>query len=172
MRHRSSRPLLIGLLALAPAIVWPAGVAAQDRPRPAFEFAAGWVGFADDGVVSEGMVGGAARLYLTPRVAVGPEIAYMNGENHSHLMLTGNLTFDLIAGDETRVVPFIVAGAGMFQTRETFVTGPFTSTEGSFTAGGGVRGYLSDRLFVAGEARIGWETHIRVNAAVGFQLTR
>jgi len=30
---------------------------AQDRPGSAVEFAAGWVGFADDGVVSEGVAG-------------------------------------------------------------------------------------------------------------------
>jgi hypothetical protein len=34
---------------------------AQDRLGPAAEFSAGRVGFADDGIVSESPVGGAAR---------------------------------------------------------------------------------------------------------------
>lgn len=38
---------------------------AQDRPGPAAEFAAGWVGFADDGIVSESLVGGV-RIPLSP----------------------------------------------------------------------------------------------------------
>jgi len=34
--------------------------AAQERPGPTVEIAAGWVGFADDGIVSEGMVVGVS----------------------------------------------------------------------------------------------------------------
>jgi hypothetical protein len=30
---------------------------AQDRPGPAADLAAGWVGFADDGIVSESLIG-------------------------------------------------------------------------------------------------------------------
>ena len=51
--------------------------AAQGRPAPVVEFAAGWVGFADDGVVSEGLVGGAGRWYVLPRISVGPEVVYI-----------------------------------------------------------------------------------------------
>jgi hypothetical protein len=145
----------------------------QTRPGPAGEFAAGWVGFADDAVISEGLVGGAARFYATPRVAVGPEIAFIKGKNHSHLMMTANLTVDLlsvIAGEPPRVGPFIVVGGGLFQTRERFASGPFVSREGTFTAGGGVRIQLSGRMYAAAEARLGWETHLRVNGAVGFRM--
>ena len=97
---------------------------------------------------------------------------YISGERHSHLMLTGNVTFDLVSAEDgrpPRVTPFVVVGAGLFQTREAFSTGPFTSTEGSFTAGGGVRVSVNDRLFVAGDVRLGWETHIRISGAVGVQ---
>src|SRR5689334_22461747 len=71
--------------------------AAQDRPRPAVEFSAGWTGFADDGIVSEGIVGGTGRWYLSPRVAVGPEAIFFQGQNHNHFALTGNVTFDLLS---------------------------------------------------------------------------
>ena len=149
--------------------------AAQDRPGPAVEFAAGWVGFADDGIVSESVVGGAARVYVLPRISVGPEIAYIHGSNHSHLMVTGNVTYDLLSptnGRPRRVSPFVVAGGGVFQTREHFFNETFTSSEGSFTAGGGVRGLVADRVFVGLDMRVGWELHVRVTGLVGLQLGR
>src|SRR6476659_3430118 len=75
----------------------PSSLAAQERPRAALEFTSGWAGFADDGIVSEGLVGGAARFYLLPRISVGPEVAFIQGSNHSHFVLTGNVTCDLLA---------------------------------------------------------------------------
>jgi hypothetical protein len=146
---------------------------AQERPRPVVEGGAGWIGFADDGVVSETMVGGAARWYLTPRASVGPEIIYISGSNHSHLVLTGNVMYDLLPANESyRVIPFVVAGAGMFQTRESFFNSDFTSREGAFTVGGGVRALVSERVTVGVDMRIGWELHVRVNGFVGVQLGR
>jgi hypothetical protein len=150
-------------------------VVAQERPRPSVEFNAGWLGFADDGVVSEGLLGGAARFYVLPRVSVGPEIAYIDGTRHSHLMLTGNVTWDLLAptnGRPRRVTPFLVAGGGLFQTREHFATGPFTSSEGAFTAGGGVRTSVGKRVTAGVDARIGWELHLRVSGLLGVQFAR
>jgi hypothetical protein len=146
---------------------------AQMRQGPALEIAAGWIGFADNAVISEALIGGAGRLYVTPRLALGPEVAYIDGDQHSHLMVTGNLTFDflaLVAGQPPKVDPFVVVGGGWFRTRENFSTGPFTSSEGAFTVGGGARVHVSRRVYLAGEARIGWETHLRVNGAVGFRL--
>lgn len=148
---------------------------AQNRPGPAAEFAAGWVGFADDGVVSESLVGGAVRLYLRPRLSVGPEVVYIHGDNHSHLMVTGNVTWDLLAptnGRPPSITPFFVLGGGVFQTRERFSSGAFTSSEGAFTAGGGVRAVVGDRVTIGADARVGWELHLRVNGLVGLRLGR
>jgi hypothetical protein len=168
----TSAAVLIALL-LSPFL---AGVAsAQDRPSPALDLSAGWVGFGDDGIVSEGMVGGAGRFYLTPRLAVGPELLYISGDNHSHLVLTGNMTFDVLSpksGRAPAVTPFLVVGGGMFQTRESFFTEDFTHTEGAFTAGGGVRAAVSDRVTVGVDARMGWEAHFRINGIVGVRLGR
>lgn len=148
-------------------------VTAQNRPRSAAEFAAGWVGFADDGIVSEGLIGGAARFYLRPRISIGPELVYIGGTGHSHLIVTGNVTWDLFApsgGRAYRTTPFLVVGGGLFQTRESLFTGSFTSSEGAFTAGGGVRTAISDRVTAGIEARAGWETHLRISGLVGVQL--
>jgi len=155
------------------ALVSPA--LAQNRPGPAVEFTAGWVGFADDGIVSESLVGGTARLYLLPRISVGPEIAYIRGSNHSHLILTGNLTCDLLSprnGRARPVSPFVVVGGGLFQTREHLFNGAYTSSEGAFTAGGGVRALVADRVTLGFEVRAGWEPHIRINGLIGLQLGR
>jgi hypothetical protein len=146
--------------------------AAQERPRLAVDVSAGWVGFADDGIVNERVLGGAARVYLLPRVSVGPEVLYIGGQNHSHLVATGNLTWDLSGGGPGQVTPFVVVGGGLFRTRESFFTGTFTSNEGAFTAGGGVRASVGDRVDVGIDARLGWEAHLRVNGFVGVRLWR
>jgi hypothetical protein len=167
-----------GLAALAIAMLaLPARpVPAQERPGPMGEVAAGALLFADDGVVTEGFVGGVARFYVLPRISAGPEIAYIRGENHSHLMLTGNVTFDLVRplNSEPRpVTPFAVVGGGLFRTRELFPNNEvFTSSEGAFTAGGGVRALVGKYMIVGAEARIGWELHIRLNGIVGVRLGR
>jgi hypothetical protein len=149
-------------------------VAAQERPSPAGEFAAGALFFADDGVVTEGFIGGAARFYVLPRISVGPEVAFIDGDDHSHLMLTGNVTFDLVRpinGEPSSFTPFAVVGGGVFRTREAFPNREtFTSSEGTFTAGGGVRALLGRYMFVGAEARVGWELHIRLNGMVGVWL--
>ena len=149
--------------------------AAQDRPGPAVEFAAGWVGFADDGIVSESLVGGDARWYVLPRVSVGPELVYIHNAHHSHLVLTGNVTWDMLAPTNRRprrLTPFLVAGGGVFQTRERLFTGTYTSSEGAFTAGGGVRALLGDRVILGFELRAGWEPHVRITGLIGWQFGR
>jgi hypothetical protein len=165
---------LIRLMSAVAFLMAPlAGVAAAQDSRAAIEFSAGGLMFPDDGVVTEGMAGGSARFYLLPRMAVGPELVFVQGSNHSHTMLTGNLTFDFwgpVAGRQPRVTPFLVVGGGMFQTRDQTPRGGFTSYDGAFTAGGGVRALAGDRLTVGAEARIGWELHLRVNGFVGWRF--
>jgi hypothetical protein len=173
-RVRTGRPAVFAaFLVLAPALT--ATAAAQERPAPSLDFSAGWVGFADDGVVSEGMVGGAGRFYLSPRIAIGPELLWIGGQNHSHTVLTGNVTFDIgapAAGRPARVTPFLVVGGGMFQTRESFFGEDSTHTEGAFTAGGGVRVAAGNRVTAGVDARIGWEAHLRIAGVVGVRLGR
>ena len=129
--------------------------------------------FPDDGTVTEGFAGGAARFYVLPRISVGPEIAFIQGERHSHLMLTGNVTFDLrrpVNGDQRPVTPFAVVGGGLFRTRELFPNEVFTSTDGAFTAGGGVRVLAGKHVFLGAEARIGWVLNLRLNGIIGVRF--
>src|SRR5262245_52530330 len=90
------RRILIGTLVLT-ALSMAGPMLAQTRQFPQLEFAAGSLLFPDDGIVNEGFYGANLRLYVTPRVSVGPEIAYISGEGHNHLMLTGNVTYDFLS---------------------------------------------------------------------------
>jgi hypothetical protein len=162
--------MMINSISTALALVLLAApmAAAQNRPAPAAEFAAGWIGFVDDGIVSETMVGGAFRWYPLRKLAIGPEMIYIGGDNHSHFVLTGNLTFDVLA--DRAVTPFLVVGGGLFQTHDSFPSGGFTSNEGAFTFGGGVRINAGDRITVGFDTRIGWEPYLRLNGTIGVRL--
>jgi hypothetical protein len=153
--------IVAGVLCAAPAT-------AQQRGTVALDASAGWTGFADDGIVSETPIAAAARWYLSPRVSVGPEFTFISGESHSHRVLTGNVIFDLFAprSARPRPTPFIVIGAGVFNTVESFsFTGErFSSSEGAFTVGGGVRAPVHERVSAGIDARIGWEPHLRLMA--------
>jgi len=89
-------------------------------------------------------------------------------------MITGNVTVDLgPSSTASRVTPFVVVGAGLFRTSEAFPDNQtFSHNEGAFTAGGGVRALVGDRLILGAEARAGWETHVRVSGLVGVRLGR
>jgi hypothetical protein len=173
--RQSLRPGTIAIM-LTALVAVPLWASAQERPGPVAEAAGGALLFADDGVVTEGFLGGAARVYVFPRVSIGPEIAFVVGERHSHLMVTGNVTFDFlhpIGGQPRPVTPFAVVGGGLFQTREQFPNNTtFTSTEGAFTAGVGIRTLVGDRVSIGAEARVGWELHLRLNGMVGVRLGR
>jgi len=160
------------VFAVVLALSCAARVEAQDRsPAPVVEFAAGTLNFPDEGVVTEGFVAGSARFYVSPRISLGPELSYVSGDRHNHLILTGNVTVDLL-GPRARVTPFVVAGGGLYRTSEQFPFENFTHTEASFTAGGGVKAFVGERVTVGAEARIGWELHVRVNGLVGIRLGR
>ena len=149
-------------------------VAAQDRPAPVVEFSTGWAGFVDDATIHHSVFGGGARFYVTPRVSIGPELTYMIGPNDDRdLIVTGNVIFDVLkpaGGRPRRVTPYVLGGGGLFQHRDRFRTGTFTSNEGAFTVGGGVRAFVTDRVYVAPEVRFGWELHFRAGVTVGVTL--
>jgi hypothetical protein len=178
MRASNRRLITFGVIALALTAPWLARrAAAQERPAPPIgEFSAGSLMFADNAVVTEGFAGGTVRFHVLPRVSIGPEIAFIQGVNHSHLMLTGNVTFDLVRpvnGRPRPITPFAVVGGGLFHTRESFPYNEIVaSTEGGFTAGGGVRALVRDHVIIGAEARIGWELHLRLNGIVGVRFGR
>ena len=113
---------------------------------------------------------------MSRRFSLGPELQYMAGpDSDSDLILSGNIVFDVLgptASRPRRTTPYLVVGGGLFRHSQRFISESFSSTEGAFTAGVGVRGWVSERVFVAADARLGWEPHIRVAGTVGVALGR
>ena len=151
---------------LAMCLSFPVVAAAQEPPRGAVEGFGGWAGFVDEATVDHSIFGGAARWYVSPRIAIGPELVYMVGPGSDRdLMLTGNVTFDVF--DRRPVTPFFVVCGGLFRNSNDFGFQKFSHTEGAFTAGAGVRFNVGERFYVAPEARLGWELHTRLSVAAG-----
>jgi hypothetical protein len=156
-------------ISLVVVIVLMTPLAVEARQAlPSIDIEGAWLAFPDEGIVNEPLIGGAARWHLTPRLSLGPEVVYIHGASHSHLVVTGNVVFDF--RPDQSVQPFIVVGGGMFQTHEEFFDDAFTSREGAFTAGGGVRARLTDRVSAGLDARVGWEPHIRIGGVVCIRL--
>jgi hypothetical protein len=167
--------VVLGLF-VAGCLVFAGGVFAQNRSAPALEAAVGYAGFADDATIAHALVGAAARWQVTPRLSVGPEITYMRGPRADRdLVVTGNVTWDLMpgaGGRPGRVVPYVLGGAGLFRHVDRFGAVSFASNEGAFTAGGGARVWVTRRVYLGGDARVGWELHTRVAGTVGVYLGR
>jgi hypothetical protein len=170
------RQVLVGVL-VAAGWLGPAGTAGAQgsdplRPAPVVEASGGWAGFGDEGIVDHGLIGAGARFYLLRWVSIGPEIQVMAGPaSDRDLLLTGNVVVDLLppsASRPRRTTPYVVAGGGLFNHSD----GRFSSSEGGFTLGAGVRGWVNERVFLAADARLGWEPHLRVAGTVGFALGR
>ena len=145
---------------------------AQERPVVA-DGTVGYTGLVDDVTDHFLTIGGALRVYLTPRVSVGPEFVFMSGSESIRdraLMLTGNVVFDVFPPAARRVTPFLVGGLGMFWSRESFASGPFWSSDPAFTVGGGVRATVAERLSLTAEYRLGWELHHRVTGSISVNL--
>ncbi len=172
-RYTRNAALVLCLLAIS---VPARGQDASGRPPIMGEFVAGYAGFVDDATIDHTITGGALRLPLSPRVSVGPEVVYMIGPGRDRdVFLTGNVTFDLLpvrGGRRPRVGPFLVAGAGLFRHTDRFGQRDFSHVEAAATGGGGVRVWVSDRLYTAAEVRLGWELHYRVNGVLGVTLWR
>lgn len=152
---------------------------AQDRPSPIVEAVVGRSSFIDEVWDHFTTIGAGARFFVTPRVAIGPEIAYLRGEfertDSSNITVTGNITFDLVH-DGSPVVPYLVAGGGFIRQSTLVGSGPgsttlqtFSSSEGTFSGGAGARIALGSRAFIAPEFRLGWEPTMRVAVMIGFR---
>lgn len=133
-----------------------------------------------DGEVPHGVFGGSVRFYLTRRLSVEPEFLYMyHSRNDKDFIFQPNLAFD-ITNPTGRVVPYVIGGAGVLHHRgrfvgtdlSTFPPRPFDVTVSSTTwtasAGAGVKIFVTDRVFIAPEARIGREPTLRGTFSVGY----
>ncbi len=124
------------------------------------------------------LVGGSVRAYVTKRLSIEPEYLYLrrSKDDQDHLVQM-NVAFDLTAPTK-RFVPYGIAGAGVLHNRgrvfgSDFVTGAPFVREISFTtwtasAGGGLKIFLTNRLFVSPELRLGREPTLRATINAGY----
>jgi hypothetical protein len=173
----SVRPQIrILVLTLAFGMVLMASSAEAQSTRKggpdAVEVFAGYAGFVDDATIDHAVFGGAGRFYISPRVSLGPEVTYMRGPDLDRdLFVMGNLTWDMIPSRVSRpprVTPFLIAGAGFFLHQDRYLDS--WGSEGAFSAGGGVRVWLTDRAYALVDVRIGWELHTRITGGIGIGL--
>ena len=74
-------------------------------------------------------------------------------------------------------MPYLAAGGGYLR-QKTLVGGgpgstslvPFTSSEGTMSAGVGARIALGSQVFVAPEFRLGWEPETRIAVTIGMRF--
>ena len=124
------------------------------------------------------LVGGAVRAYVTKRLSIEPEYLYLrrSKDDQDHL---GQISVAYDFTDPTkRLVAYGIAGAGVLHNRgrvfrSDFVTGAPSVREISFTtwtasAGGGLKIFVTKRLFVSPELRLGREPTFRATINVGY----
>jgi hypothetical protein len=159
---------------LLAAWVAGAGEARAQTVRPiAVEGTVGWAGFVDDGPDHHALVGASVRIPIGRRLSVGPEVFLTSGSTERDTFVLGSLWVDLGAAPETApVVPYLVVGGGYMRHSQRFGSQRFVSGEGAFTAGGGARVHVNDRVYVGGDVRIGWELHLRATAHLGVTWPR
>ena len=160
------------------AFVTPLSAQDQQLTHPKFEGKVifGSVIFGED--IEHKTVGAAVRAYVTKRLSIEPEYLYLrNGENDQDHLLSANVAYDCT--DPTkRLVLYAIGGVGVLHHEGRFlsddpVTGAplvfdntFTTWSASF--GGGAKIFLTKRLFVSPELRVGREPTVRATINVGY----
>ena len=132
--------------------------------------------FNDD--VEHKVVGGAVRVYVTERLSIEPEYLYLrHSDNDQDHLVQPNIAIDFT--DPTgRFVAYGIAGVGALHHKgrffgNDFVTGAPRVFDTTFTtwtasAGVGVKIFVTDRLFVSPELRVGREPSVRGTINVGY----
>lgn len=158
-------------MALACCLGWSAPASAQEPSLlPGVTVAAGWAGFADEGLIHHGVIGAGVEWIATRHLAVGAEIHHAIGPGADRDLFALGVVRIGVLPFSRAIVPFVTAGAGLMRHSDRFFTGTAASTEGALVVGGGVRLRLSPRVYVAPEAEIGWEPHVRVGVTAGITL--
>ena len=179
MSRRPKQAAVVFVVAVATLFGMRQPVLAQDKPALIVEVVVGRSGFIDEVWDHFSTIGGGARVFVTPRLAIGPEVTYLSGEvDASSLTVTASMTFDIVRDDgRRRIVPYLAVGGGYLRQKTTVGSGPgstaivpFTSSEGTMSAGVGARIALGSHMFVAPEFRLGWEPEARIAVTIGMRF--
>jgi hypothetical protein len=97
----------------------------------------------------------AARLYVTDRFSVEPEVQYLRQfVPHEDVVIAANVNLDLRRG---RVIPYVSVGIGVMNTRDFFAQG-----------GVGTKINMGESWFLAPDVRFGYYYHIRTSIGFGY----
>ncbi|MBV8856281.1 MAG: outer membrane beta-barrel protein [Acidobacteria bacterium] len=166
---------------------FPARAQQGELSRPKVEVKAtfGTSGFGEDDLSYPHVVaGGSVRFYVTSRFSVEPEYLYMrNSREDQDYFFAPGIAYDL-TNPRKKVVPYLGLGVGVFRHRGRYYGSDFTTgqprvydtsyTAWTGVAGGGVKIFLNDRLFIAPDARIGFsgsEATAHATISVGYVLS-
>jgi hypothetical protein len=151
----------------------------ETRQKAEIRLTGGASGFtSDDGRIAHVVGGGSFRLYVARRVSLEPEFLYMrNSPNDQDYLSQMSVAYDF-ADSGKRFVPYVVAGAGVLRHRSEFFGRDFDTgqprvfdtsyTSFAASAGGGLKLFVTKRLFIAPEARIGYQPSVRATVSVGY----
>ena len=174
----------LSICAFAVLITLLAGsnVAAQDsgsRPRAEIKMNLGASDFGDeDYSYPHFVVGTAIRFRISRHWAIEPEFNYMRrSSNDEDYVVQPNVVYEFNS-IEKRVVPYLIGGVGVVRHKSVyrgsdFVTGAPVTYDTSYTtwsasAGAGLKVFVSKRLFIAPEARIGSQPTVRATVGIGY----
>ena len=148
-------------------------VSAQDgSPRAEIKANYGGATFIFDDGGGHHLVSGAVRVYVTKRFSIEPEFVYMrDGAADQDRLFSLNAAYD-ITDPRKRAVFYAIAGGGVQSHRRSNPSFHNGYTRGSWNAGIGVKVFITKRLFVAPELRIGVEPSARATIGVGYVFAR
>lgn len=113
----------------------------------------GYTGVFDDDA-SHSHTSAAARLYVTERFSIEPEVQYLRASFHDDAVVVVNANLDLLR--RGRVIPYVSAGIGEANGRSVFAQG-----------GVGTK-IMSGSWFIAPDVRFGYYYHIRASVGFGY----
>ena len=125
------------------------------------------------------LVGGAVRVYVTKRLSIEPEYLYLrHTDRDQDQLFQPNVAYDFTDPTQ-RLVAYAIAGAGVLHHKaplffgRDFVTGEPRVFDTSFTTwtatvGVGAKVFVTKRLFVSPEFRLGREPTLRATISVGY----
>ena len=157
-------------------------VAAQDsdpKPRAEIKMIVGASDFGtDDRSYPHLVTGTAFRVRISRHWSIEPEFNYMRrNSNDEDFVFQPSVVYEFDKKDN-RYVPYLIGGVGVIRHKSVFngsdfVTGAPVTYDTSWTtwsasAGAGLKVFISKRIFVAPEARVGYQPTVRATVSVGY----
>lgn len=139
-------------------------------PRVEGKVIFGTVTFGED--IDHTTVGAALRTYLTKRFSIETEYLYLrNGDNDQDHLVQPSVAYDF-ADPAGRLVPYVIGGVGVLHHE-----GRFFGTSNNFntwtaSAGVGAKIFVTKKLFISPELRLGREPTVRATINVGYVFGR